>query len=371
MNFSLTSQALLQLESYQKTLKTLIQVLKVIHEKNLKSQQRLHNSNNSPTVSPAPEKGVTQEKGSILEVPLGLGGAFVVDLSVTEPGFGVTEGEGAGAGARGARWSTSQAYPLSFLASSLSSSASSSVSSSPTDSTSSSSNSSNGTPLYYIRLPLNPMVYPIQCQLSARRLHAQHVSVLDRILRRLCDASPGAFMVGYSDGISGVDPGKEVVYSGENSAIHLQNQQQHHHLHLQQPHHHNSLEHSIAQSRDHGNMDIDSRVAGLVSHVEHPITQQQLPSPSLKPLKDTKVVAEEDVKEVVSSLDITMVSTTTAIMTRNDPLEPTALNEKFMEAERFIACHDYGMMDDIEQLLDVHGNMDLDDLHDMLYGAEK
>jgi len=366
MNFSLTSPGQLQLESYQKALKSLIQVLQAIHEKNVKTNPKKH----SDTEANQPEESVTASTGnkSTLEVSFRSGGVFVLDLSVTEPGFG------------GSNPSPSQAYPLTFLSTSLSTS--------PTE-VGAGGNSDHGVVLYFVRLPLNPITHPIQCQLSARRLHAQHVTVLDRILRRLCDSSPGAFMVGYSDGISGVDPGKEVVYSGENSPIHLldQQQQQQQSQQQQQPHHHNSLEKSIAQARDQGNMDIDSRVVAVVGHVEHPsavsITQASPPTsvspPFSKPLKSAAVLEVED---MVSSLDVAVTSstltkttmlaatTTTPAMTTtatSDDQEQKAFHEKLLTADRFIANHDFGMVDDIEQLLDVHGSMDLDSLHDILW----
>ncbi|GJJ76628.1 hypothetical protein EMPS_08987 [Entomortierella parvispora] len=366
MNFSLTSPGQLHLEPYQKALKSLILVLQAIHEKNsLASQKKHHNAN------PAEESvtAATENKSTTLEVSFRSGGVFVLDLSVTEPGFGGSSSS--------SNPSPSQAYPLTFLSTSLSTS--------PTE-VGAGGNGDHGVVLYFLRLPLNPVTHPIQCQLSARRLHAQHVTVLDRILRRLCDASPGAFMVGYSDGISGVDAGKEVVYSGENSPLHLLDQQQ---PQQQQPqshqHTHNSLEKSIAQARDHGNMDIDSRVAALVGHVEHPsaATITQAP-PSSKSTKTMVAVAVAEVEDVVSSLDVGMTSATltkttllatmatatttpkTTAVTSEDQ-EQKAFHEKLLAADRFIANHDFGMVDDIEQLLDVHGSVDLDSVHDILW----
>lgn len=367
MNFSLTSPGQLQLESYQKAVKSLIQVLRAIHEKNLqKTGQKKH-----PGSSTDEEESVTVSASasignkSTLEVSFRSGGVFVLDLSVTEPGF------------VSANSNPSQAYPLTFLSTSLSTS--------PTEIGAVGAIDGHGEVLYFIRLPLNPVTHPIQCQLSARRLHAQHVAVLDRILRRLCDSSPGAFMVGYSDGISGVDPGKEVVYSGENSPIRLLDQRQQQHQQQQQPsqrqhHRHNSLETSITQARDHGNLDIDRRVAAVVGHVEHPSAQTSphtsISTPFSKPIKSAAALEVED---MVSSLDVavtssalpktTMLAATTAATTTttNEDQEQKAFHEKLLAVDRFIANHDFGMVDDIEQLLDVHGSMDLDSIHDILW----
>ncbi|KAG0052279.1 hypothetical protein BGZ83_002785 [Gryganskiella cystojenkinii] len=390
MNFSLTSPGLLHLDSYQRTLQTLIQVLHGIHQKNQQRSQRKSRRRSSASqqdkdenVFMAIDKESTEANKAIVEVPLGNGGFFALDLSVTEPGFGtLTEGGSANAVAAAAaaspRLSQSQAYPLTFMVTSLSSS--------PAE-VGATRSSSGGAVLYYIRLPLNPLTQPIQCQLSARRLCTQHVSVLDRILRRLCDASPGAFMVGYSDGISGVDAGKEVVYSGENSALHHhphQHQQQHnhHHHHVQHHNHHNNLEQSIAHSRDHGSMEIDSRVAGLVGHVEHhhhtsPVAQSPpRPASLTKPIKDNSTTKPAlETVDVVSSLEITSATRTTATTSvtvlGGENQEDKAFRQKLLEEERFIANHDFGMVDDIEMLLDAQASMNLDDLHDMIWATNK
>ncbi|KAF9974802.1 hypothetical protein BGZ73_001706 [Actinomortierella ambigua] len=69
-------------------------------------------------------------------------------------------------------------------------------------------------PRYLLRLPLDPLKSPIESRLSAKRLGAADVHLLDGILRRLCDATPGAFRLFYSDGLSGMEHGNAIVYDG-------------------------------------------------------------------------------------------------------------------------------------------------------------
>ncbi|KAF9157521.1 hypothetical protein DFQ26_008656 [Actinomortierella ambigua] len=70
-------------------------------------------------------------------------------------------------------------------------------------------------PRYLLRLPLDPLKSPIESRLSAKRLGAADVHLLDGILRRLCDATPGAFRLFYSDGLSGMEHGNAIVYDGQ------------------------------------------------------------------------------------------------------------------------------------------------------------
>ncbi|KAG0231566.1 hypothetical protein BGW41_002169 [Actinomortierella wolfii] len=90
--------------------------------------------------------------------------------------------------------------------------------SSPLSSTTSSRslfNSHLWPPRYLLRLPLDPRKSPIESRLSAKRLGAADVRLLDGILRRLCDATPGAFQLVYSDGLSGMEHGNAIVYDGQ------------------------------------------------------------------------------------------------------------------------------------------------------------
>ncbi|KAF9570120.1 hypothetical protein EC968_002178 [Mortierella alpina] len=188
MNFSLTSSQLLDLASYQRTLKTLIATL-------------AGSSSNGTRTS------YKADTSDLTEVCLGSGAAVVMDTSVlllptTNTTTNTTTPK---PDTHPQQLSSSQNYPLAFVTSSKVSSLLYRPTSPSTHST------QNSWPvLYYLRLPLNPFTHAIQCHISARRLCPRHVSFLDRILRRLCDASPGAFMIGYSDGMSGVDAGTEV-----------------------------------------------------------------------------------------------------------------------------------------------------------------
>ncbi|KAG0301932.1 hypothetical protein BGZ98_007936 [Dissophora globulifera] len=354
MNFNLTSPELLDLDSYQQMLKRLILVLA--------SQSTSSSSSVTPTGAEA-----STTPSTTTEVLLGSGGAFILDTSVIEPGFETATigGIRAVAGADGAApLSSSQNYPFSFIA----------TSQHPV-------HASGPAPmLFFIRLPLNPFTHGIQCQLSARRLCAKHVVLLDKILRRLCDASPGAFMVGYSDGPSGVDAGTEVVYSGENSTHQPQpskpsHQQQHQ---TQTAATSINLEQSIAMARDRGDMELDSRVAGLVGHVEHPsmattgVADKDQKQPN-SPLPQGLALKAQGVK--ASKTEIGTVSPSTddgrVIAHKGDEKDSILLQDRLKSdlegAGDGILNYDFGLLDDMEQLIDVHSMVDIDQLHDMLW----
>ncbi|KAF9173707.1 hypothetical protein BGX21_011043 [Mortierella sp. AD011] len=140
--------------------------------------------------------------------------------------------------------------------------------------------------------------------------------LLDRIPRRLCDASSGAFMVGYSDGLSGIDA---------------------------------------------GNIDIDNHTGGLVGHVKRPsnITPSDI-TISAKTVKDTK-----------NGLGLTADSATVSI--QNQSYKQSASNQVdqtdslAIEDSEDILDYDFGLQEDIDQLADVHHIVEIDELHDMLW----
>ncbi|KAG0009361.1 hypothetical protein BGZ80_002475 [Entomortierella chlamydospora] len=307
MNFNLTSPEQLDLDSYQQALKRIIFVLA-----NSSSSSKSSNSNNSNLQAAIGTSSTT-------EVLLGSGGILILDTSITVPGF---SGEIGGA----TILTSTQNYPLSFIA----------TSQLPAIQT---------TPpvQYFIRLPLNPLTHDIQCQLSARQLCSKHVMLLDRILRRLCDASPGAFMVGYSDGLSGIDAGKEVVYSGENGSHRCQQQQ------------------SITAAGVTGNMDIDNHTGGLVGHVKHPSnTTTGDITKSANAVKNTK-----------NEPGLTADSATVSIQNQSHKLSaPNQVDQTdclAIEDSEGILNYDFGLQEDIDQLADVHHMVEIDELHDMLW----
>ncbi|KAI7818317.1 hypothetical protein BC939DRAFT_506707 [Gamsiella multidivaricata] len=185
--------------------------------------------------------------------------------------------------------------------------------------------------------------------------------MLDRILRRLCDASPGAFMVGYSDGISGIDAGTEVIYSGENSVLHhrlLRTQQQ--------------------------------QLAGLVSHAEHPaaavgsgdfvsINRKHANSPpmsssnkSAKALKknESVVAAEEAAVVADAASSLLMVNGTEGALGEHRLDSKKGLHDRLRihdGGEGGVLNYDFGLLDDTDQLMNVHPAVDIDELHDMLW----
>ncbi|KAF9580986.1 hypothetical protein BGW38_002159 [Lunasporangiospora selenospora] len=190
MDFALSSPSLLRVDVYQRTLRRLILTLKNLENRRFQSTRQ------EPTPFSA--------EASMMAIPLGAQGYILVDASPNLPCL---------------------TYPFIFVAYSdpwsLSPPSTPPTGSQPPTLTMShnadsslDSNSNDNKVLYHLRLPLDPTVDRIQCQLSARRLCSRHAQVLDRILRRLCDACPGAFSMSYSDGLSGVEAGQHIVYLG-------------------------------------------------------------------------------------------------------------------------------------------------------------
>ncbi|KAG0370543.1 hypothetical protein BGZ54_005773 [Gamsiella multidivaricata] len=357
MTFNLTSPELLDLDSYQYTLKQLIVFLA------------------APSASSSIAPTATTATPTTTEVLLGSEGAFVLDTSVTALDFLPTD-------STIVQLTSSQNYPLYFIATSQTSAfkrprnddddnhhhhrhhrrhrgipATASITSSPV--------------LCFICVPLNPLAHQIQCQLSARRLCTNHVSMLDRILRRLCDASPGAFMVGYSDGISGIDAGTE-QQQGSHAATGA------------------NLEQSIALARDKGDLDINQRLAGLVSHAEHPaaavgsgdfvsINRKHANSPpmsssnkSAKALKknESVVAAEEAAVVADAASSLLMVNGTEGALGEHRLDSKKGLHDRLRihdGGEGGVLNYDFGLLDDTDQLMNVHPAVDIDELHDMLW----
>ncbi|KAF9316551.1 hypothetical protein BG003_001799 [Podila horticola] len=314
MSFNMTSPELLNLAQYQQTLRKLIHILVSVkttnHQQHYQQREQPH---------------------GLKRVFIGTGGAFVLDTSVVDDHLQPSSSSS----------SSSQAYPLSFVASG------------PVPQLCE-INDNGSNHLYFLRLPLNPLTHPVQCQLSARRLCSRQVTFLDRILRRLCDASPGTFMLGYSDGPSGMDPGTEVVYSGENglattsaSVATVAPTV----MAMVEPSKggKTSLDKSIAHARNHGDQELDHRVAEFVGgHVEHLAVADALPLvvvPALaKEIKARSALVGESVAVVASH--------TTGLQIYED---------------QDLLNYDFGQMDDIDQLLDVAPTVDIDELHDMLW----
>ncbi|KAF9094016.1 hypothetical protein BGX29_009707 [Mortierella sp. GBA35] len=373
MNFALTSPELLDVDSYQRTLKRLITGLAC-----------MNNTVSTSVTTTAATTATTRTTGApTLEVDLGAGGAFILDTSLvdhhTAPDSNNVIDD-----------HRHQSYPLSFVASGQLPILKSQPITTSTSSTSSSSITAITTALpvlYYIRLPWNPQTDKIHCQLSARRLISHHVAILDRVLRRLCDASPGAFIAGYSDGLSGVDAGIEVVYSGENSRY-----AQHHHHHQQQQfttarggggRRGSSLDQSIAIARDKGDMELDHRVASLVGHVDHhhhshhhiiyhsladttvPPTTLLKKSAMARDLKtdtNTKQSQLHQPQQQRNTATSTITSTTTSVDVQDGSLAARAL----VERESDIVAYDFGLWED-DQLTTIHGSLDINHLHDALW----
>ncbi|KAG0011358.1 hypothetical protein BGZ81_002214 [Podila clonocystis] len=311
MSFNMTSPELLNLAHYQQTLRKLIHILASVKTTN--SQQQ-------------------EQPDGLKRVFVGTGGTFVLDTSVIDDHLQLSSSSSP----------SSKLYPLSFVASG------------PVPQLCENTNKANHP--YFLRLPLNPLTHPIQCQLSARRLCSRQVTFLDRILRRLCDASPGTFMMGYSDGLSGMDLGTEVVYSGENgttistissstgacSAPFAT-------MAMTEPDKggKTSLDKSITHARDHGDQELDHRVAEFVGgHVEHLAIAETLPP--LVPAMAKEIKA----RSVLLTESVTGASQSARLEIGEDQ-EP--LN------------YDFGQVDDIDQLLDVAPTVDIDELHDMLW----
>ncbi|KAF9946118.1 hypothetical protein BGZ70_003396 [Mortierella alpina] len=361
MNFSLTSPQLLDLASYQRTLKNLIATFAAGS-----------NPNNSRIGSHADTPDLT-------EVCLSSGAAVVMDTSVlrlpplTTPSIGSSKPD-----PHPQQLSSSQNYPLAFVASSQ---VSSLLSSTPT----------SWPVLYYLRLPLNPLTHTIQCHVSARRLCPRHVSFLDKILRRLCDASPGAFMIGYSDGMSGVDPGIEVVYSESHLANVHTGSSEHTsslftgHKDLQESNHHpqltglaghieQSLSPAIIEGNHHHHLHQHHHYHQNSSSSSHSrIEDPHLPSArSLKTLKDNIAAA---------SMSSTTTTTTTATTSNMGMMKegPTIFQDRDrpdpalarvgpgVNEPTDVGIYDFGLADESEVFLDVSLGLGMDDVHDTLW----
>ncbi|KAF9436738.1 hypothetical protein BGZ76_003095 [Entomortierella beljakovae] len=349
MNFTLTSPEQLDLETYQQTLKNIILVLSTSSK--LPISRHFGNNNNNNSNSSSNNNSDT----TTIQIPLSSGGTFILDTSVTTPDFALHQ-----IGSSGTKLtSSSQNYPFSFIATSQIPTLRQS-SSSPSSSATTTVSQPNAPVQYFIRLPLNPITHGIQCQLSARRLCFKHVFLLDRILRRLCDSSPGAFMVGYSDGLSGVDAGTEVVYSGENSSYQVQPSKPQRHSH-----HNNqsvnqsrtlALDQSIAAARDRGNMDIDYHVAGLVGHVEYP----GYGDGGSKQVLATKAV----IKDMKNELGLTVIESVKGLGGQVQYIDGASFT---IDDSDGIPNYDFGLLEDIEQFAEVHSYVEIDELHDMLW----
>ncbi|KAK3815848.1 MAG: hypothetical protein J3R72DRAFT_461294 [Linnemannia gamsii] len=395
MNFTLTSPELLDLDSYQRTLKRLITGLASLSVGG--GGGGGGNKSDSGSESNTPASAATMAPVPTLEVNLGAGAAFILDTTLADSSNNNIDGNNIPDDGRHPL-PVHQSFPLSFVASGqlpILQSPSTLIVTTATAKQPSTSTATAATTtvqalpaLYYIRLPWNPQSHKIQCQLSARRLPSQHVAILDRILRRLCDASPGAFMIGYSDGLSGVDAGTEVVYSGENSRYAQHRQYQHvyqHHKALRTVGT-GALDRSIAMARDRGDMELDHRVAGLVGHVDHhhhyyqhqhhptdiPTTDTALPSVLLK--KSTKDLTR-DVNTQQSQYQLqppqqqqnvlgTTTSTTTAINATADVQDGSSLIENESD---YVLNYDFGLWEDVDQWVNVQASVDIDHLHDSLW----
>ncbi|KAG0372506.1 hypothetical protein BGX24_000166, partial [Mortierella sp. AD032] len=384
MNFTLTSPELLDLDSYQRTLKRLITGLASL------SVGGGGNKSDSGCESNTPASAATMAPVPTLEVNLGAGAAFILDTTLADRSNNNIDGNIIPDDGRHPL-PVHQSFPLSFVASGQLP-----ILQSPSTlivTTATATTTAQALPaLYYIRLPWNPQSHKIQCQLSARRLPSQHVAILDRILRRLCDASPGAFMIGYSDGLSGVDAGIEVVYSGENSRYAQHRQYQHvyqHHKALRTVGT-GALDQSIAIARDRGDMELDHRVAGLVGHVDHhhycqhqhhptdiPTTDTALPSVLL--MKSTKDLArdvntqqsqyqlqppQQQQNVLGTTTSTTTAATTTVINATADVQDGSSLIENESD---YVLNYDFGLWEDVDQWVNVQASVDIDHLHDSLW----
>ncbi|KAF8929628.1 hypothetical protein BGZ47_000965 [Haplosporangium gracile] len=378
MSFALTSPELLDLDSYQRTLKKLITVLASLNSNINNNSKRTTGGSGSATAA-----------ASTLEVNLDAGAAFVLDSTLVNNSNSNSNNTDSVIG-DSHRHPAHQSYPLSFVTSgqlpTLQTLPYSEVTTSSTSASATTKTTKIATTavqalpvMYYIRLPWNPQTHGIQCQLSARRLPCQHVAILDRVLRRLCDASPGAFMVGYSDGLSGVDAGTEVVYSGENSR-HAQQQHHHHHHHqhrqstLRTMAGSGSLDQSIAIATGRGDMDLDYRVAGFVGHVDHlhhqhphPTTAESaLPSTQLKKsIKGLKEDSNTHQNKLQSPPPQQQKNTATNATV--DVQDGYLVARTLIENDADILSYDFGLTEDVDQWVHVHGSVDIDHLHDTLW----
>lgn len=397
MTFSLTSSQLLDLASYQRTLKNLIATF----------------AGSSSNGNRTPSKADTTD---LTEVCLGSGAAVVLDTSVLL--LPTTTTASLKPDSHPQQLSSSQTYPLAFVATSQ-------VSSLLFRHTSPLTSTHTSWPvLYYLRLPLNPLTHAIQCHVSARRLCPRHVSFLDRILRRLCDASPGAFMIGYSDGMSGVDAGTEVVYSGEStgssssassasssSAPHLHphpHPHPHTHTHTQPPSHPSTF--PLPQHHPHppqpsshlanitglteqssavaGHKDVresDNQPSGLVGHIEHSLSPaiiegnnhqhhhsnsnnpSRLEDPLLPSARSLKTL-KDNIAAATTSSKITAEGPT--ILQARDRPGPVRVAGTVLEVNNEtteVGLYDFGSVDDGEIFLDASPGLGMDDVHDTLW----
>ncbi|KAF9133650.1 hypothetical protein BGW39_009267 [Mortierella sp. 14UC] len=395
MNFTLTSPELLDLDSYQRTLKRLIAGLASLNG----SHNNSNSSRSSSSRSAFTTATATAALVSSLEVDLGAGAAFILDTALADN----TNSNNNDSTTEGSRkpMPVHRSYPFSFVASgqlpvlqspstldaTTATTKKASTSPPPATTTITTTTVQPLSVLYYIRLPWNPQTHGIQCQLSARRLPSHHVAILDRILRRLCDASPGAFMIGYSDGLSGVDAGTEVIYSGENSRY-AQHQHQHQYQHRKalRAVGTGTLDQSIAIARDRGDMDLDHHVAGLVGQVDHhhhqyqhhpaddtPTTDTALPSMLLKKsiLKDLPIDA--NTQQIQHQLQLpqqqrnaTATLTATATNAKVDVYELGQLLLTQNESND-VVNYDFGLWEDVDQWVNVHSSVDIDHLHDAIW----
>ncbi|KAF9551385.1 hypothetical protein EC957_009270 [Mortierella hygrophila] len=351
MSFALTSPELLDLDSYQRTLKRIIAGL-------ASSNNNHNNGNSSKHTGDSVSTLLSLTAGaSTLEVNLGAGAAFILDTTLVDH----QASNNTDIVIDDSHRPVHQSYPLSFVASGQLPA----LNSPPLSGT---TTTVQARPVpYYIRLPWNPQIHGIQCQLSARRLASQHVAILDRVFRRLCDASPGAFMVGYSDGLSGVDAGTEVVYSGENSQY-----TQHHHHYSQSTVRtmagSGPLDQSIAIARDRGDIDLDHRVAGLVGHVDHhhhhpsTTTETALLKKTIKDLKKDVNTHQSQLQSLPPQQEKNIATNATV-----DGQDGSLVARFLVENDADVLNYDFGLGEDVDQWVHVHGSVDIDHLHDTLW----
>lgn len=142
-----------------------------------------------------------------------------------------------------------------------------------------------------------------------------------------------------------MDPGTEVVYSGEGPSTTAARPKTTTPPIVAAKGGKTSLDKSIAHARDHGDQELDHRVAEFVGgHVEHLAIAE-----ALRPI----VVVPVQAKEIKGRHALLTELTTNQIALDMDEDEP--LN------------YDFGQVDDIDQLLDVAPTVDIDELHDMLW----
>ncbi|KAF9426326.1 hypothetical protein BGZ94_006661 [Podila epigama] len=333
MTFSLSSPELVNLTQYQQTLRKLITVLASLKNGFQQHQHRLQEKERPVLSFPTLKRIVT-----------GSGGEFIVDTSLLQA---LKAGGGVGGG--GSQEQAEQSgveYPLSFFA------ASPVPELNPTS--------------YHLQLPFNPLTHPIRCHLSARRLCTRQVTILDQILRRLCDASPGAFQLCYSDGLSGLDAGAEVVYSGKGST-------------------HNSTTGVTSTS----STDADVATLKATNHkAEHDLAKSHALTRGGGFQEQGQKLSEQTDEQVVDDLAIATApqsrpevsymedvkKTESMIVTKavhkdgeERALSPSMDVQMDDEGDNDLLQYDFGQLDDIDQLIDVAPSVDIEELHDMLW----